>query len=253
MKTYLKIFLLLIIGLSVLFSCEKENTKEISNEIGNEEHPISLKYLVINAPSYGSYFANINKVLSVNLMTTTLRNHKIDINNDSIYDLEFSTDVWHHTMRYIWSSTVKTLNNDTKISLATKEELFAHYFSIYINPSDSDSIKISYVENYNSKNTYPSNLRIDTLKGVYPKIYSQGDTLLQNANWNSGNFILEYSEQEESTTKSNFKRGIWYGINNKFIGIQFSKADKQYLGWIEISVNNFRISLKRYYFKVNKY
>jgi hypothetical protein len=183
-------------------------------------------------------------------MTSTLNDYKIDINGDSIYDLEFSASVWHTIPGMYWSSSIRTLNDSIEIDVLSKPELFANYSIRYFNSSTNDSITISYYENYSASKIYPLNLKIDTLIEVYPKIHSIGDTLNQLGNWKSGSFILEYNSSEEGWTMRTIHEGIWEGINNKYIGIRFSKGTRHYYGWVELSVNNYELSLNKYYLKM---
>jgi hypothetical protein len=239
MKVFIKDFIILIISAALMAGCKKENTDFINDDT-----------FVIDTLSYTGDFISIEKVVSVSLMTATLKNYKIDLNADSIFDVELSADVWHPIWGFFWNSSIKTLSDSLEIDIITKTELYANYSNSYFNSSTNETITINYYENYNSNKTYPSNLKIDTTFGYYPEIHSQGDTLNQSNNWKSGSFILEYDSNAEGFTMSSVHNGIWEGINNKFIGIRFSKGDKQYYGWIELSVNSYEISLNRYFLRM---
>lgn len=230
-------FLALILILIDLVGCSKE-----INDFWDYE------YLVIDT-TY-SDLRRIDKVVHASLMTSTLNDYKIDLDRDSIYDLEFSARVLHTTTGMYWSSHIRTLNDGTEIDVLSIPELFANYSISFFNTSTNDSVTIGYYQNYSASKTYPLNLKIDTVIEYYPKIHSIGDTLNQLGNWKSGSFILEYNSTEEGWTMRTIQKGMWEAISNKYIGIRLLKGKNQYYGWVELSVRDYAISLNKCFLKM---
>jgi hypothetical protein len=235
----MKILLLFIVMLFVLLACEKDRNQDIDIS----EFPDQL---IIGSSSSSSNVREINKVVSASLMTQTLGHYNIDIDGDSIEDLEFSASASSYHFGDFWSSGIKTLVPGIEIDVVSKTELYAKY-SITTYTTSNDSITIYYSEIYNENKAYPSNLKIDTIIQYYPSVNSIGDTLNQSNNWKSGSFYFMQASSSDGIFNTSTRNGIWENKYNKFVGIRYSKANRQYYGWIEISVNGFAISLNRCY------
>ena len=212
---------------------------------------ITADHLVIDTTSlYNIFTARIDKVVYASLWGSFLTDYKIDLNNDSIDDIEFSCSVYHHTVYDEWNAGVKTLNDKVVLDIEQDTIWIASYSIAYFNPSNNDSIRITYNENYSTAKQYPSNLTITSQIVDYPVIHSVGDSLNPFCNWKSGVFVLEYDDHHQGEIQNNIQTGIWRGIENKFIGVRFVEKSISYYGWIELSADDYRITLHKYALKL---
>ncbi|MGE5394410.1 MAG: hypothetical protein ACM3P1_06665 [Candidatus Saccharibacteria bacterium] len=238
MKTQLFVLLLFIMALITLTGCEKD-------------HDDSLPLLPVESvsinPSYENYSfsGEIDKVVYASLFGSILPGYKINLNNDSIDDIEFSCSVYRSINFEQWNASVKTLHENVKIDVQQDTLLFANYYIKHYNPSTKDSITVSYRENYDKTKQYPLNLSITKVIVGYPFVHSAGDILNEHKNWGSGNYSLEYYDNS-SGVKTNIHGGGWRNIDRKYIGVRLSDKDALFYGWIELGVADFRITLYKY-------
>lgn len=203
-------------------------------------------YLIIDTSSVNlTCKNNIDKVVYASLFGSYLPNLSIDLNNDSIDDLQFSCSVYHHTIYDEWYASVKTLNDWVEIDMEQHTDLFANYFIKFYSSSANDSITLSYKENFNENKMYPSNLKIDTTINFYPVIHSFGDTISEQCNWKNGSYILKH-DNHSTGVMTNVAIGTWREIDKKFIGVRIKENEKLHYAWIELSVSGYGISLYKY-------
>jgi len=240
MKSRLLIFVLFSIFIFIQFGCETESHSDLS-----------AGHLVIDTSSENYIsITRIDKEVYASLWGSSLPEYKIDLNNDSIDDVEFLCSVYHHTVYDEWLAAVKSLNDNVTIDVEQDTVLIANYSIAYFNPSTNDSIRITYNENYNISKQYPSNLAIISQVNDYPVIHSIGDSLNLFCNWKSGGFVLEQDDHHQGEIQNNIQTGIWRGLENKFIGVRFVEKSIPYYGWIELSVADYRITLHKYALKM---
>jgi len=244
----LNLLLILSIIFFVISSCSDE-TEEI---IEKEPTPV-IDYLIIDTTKLGYTFKKDLKTVVV-YDPVFNGNHpiNIDINGDSIDDIKFSSSYLNSGAREESLASIKTLNDSISIDTEQYTTLIANYSKkIPDSSNEKDSIIRYYKENYNDASVYPANLRIDTLYSLYPVIYSLADTIKNQQNWSSGDFILK-SGDNSWYVATNVKMGIWRDINRKFIGLRFLDKDQYYFGWIELSIKGYEITLYKSACKHNK-
>ncbi len=232
----MKAQLIISIIFLILISCKKELI----------ENDHSSDYLIIDTSAVNLTYKNdIDKVVYASLSGSYLPHFNIDLNNDSIDDLQFSCSVYHHTIYDEWTASVKTLSDRVEIDIEQHTDLFANYFIKYYNSATNDSIIVYYKENFNDNKLYPSNLKIDTVLNFYPVINSFGDTISEQCNWDYGNYILKY-DNHSSGIMTNVAIGTWRKIDKKLIGVRIKENEKLYYGWIELGVSGYEIKLYKY-------
>ena len=238
MRTQLIEFSIFIMTMITVIGCGKEH--DVNPPILRPE------YLVIDTSSINYYSVNkINKVVYASLFGSNLTDYKINLNNDSIDDIEFSCSVYHHTVYDEWSASINILNKNVGIDIEQDTVLYASYSQKYYNSWTKDSITNYYKENYSKTKQYPSNVSITKKIENYPLVHSIGDTLNKHNNWKSGCYTLEFDDHS-SGIQTNIQTGIWRNIDRKFIGVRLSEKDNVYYGWIELGVTGYRITLYRY-------
>jgi hypothetical protein len=239
MKTIISVFIITSIFLFMLISCEPE-----SNVVDPPD------YLIIDTSSTNySFRENIDKVVYASLWGSNLMEYKVDLNHDSIDDIQFSCSVYHHTVSDEWYSGINILNENITLDIDQDTAQYASYYEKYPIPS-SDSGTIYFKENYNSSKLYPSNVKITDEIEKFPVIHSIGDTLSDLCNWKTGGVMLEYADHSWGAVHNNLQSGAWRGIDHKYIGIRFSDKAISYYGWVEIGVNDFHISLYKQAFEM---
>lgn len=226
--------------LILLFSCSNETDEIIQDQLTE-----TIEYLIIDSTMITYTFTdNLNTVVYSSLFGSIQPNLKIDINGDDIDDIEFLCDHYYHTVYDEKWASLKTLNDSIRVDTETHTTFIANYFKKIPSMSENDSIIRYYRENYNSTNEYPDNLKIDTLKRLYPVVYSYADTIRNQSNWKTGDFLLK-SDDNSWGVATNVKMGIWRDINRKFIGLRFLDKDQDYYGWIELSIKDYKITLHK--------
>jgi len=221
-------------------SCNKDDSLD-------KETIIQREYLIIDSTStLHSNIEEINKVVSVDLFVQTMPEYQLDLNNDSINDIEFVCSVFSRKNFDQWGASIKTLNDKITINIDSPQTvLLADYF-YNIETSPGHYFTIAYFENYQPTKQYPSNLEIDTIFVNNPTIHFNGDTLSEKCNCKSGLFTLASDNRMTGGYINNISLGKWIKIDSKFIGVRFSENSKPYYGWIELSVNGYEISLHRF-------
>lgn len=241
MKVQLFEFSIFIMILIAVLGCTKE--QDVNPPIWKPD------FVVIDTTSVNySFSGKISKVVYASLFGSYLPNYKIDLNQDSIADIEFSCSVYNHTVYNEWTASVNTLNKDVEIDIEKDTVLLAKYSKNYYDYSSKDSVPRFYEENYIKTKNYPSNVSITTKIVNYPVVHSLGDTINAHNTWNSGYFILKYDDHSDYLG-TNIQNGIWRDIDRKFIGIRFLDKDSMYYyGWIELGVTDYRITLLNFGF-----
>lgn len=244
----MKNILIYLFPIILFFSASCSNE---TDEIIEKELPPPIDYLIIDTVSTEYNFEeNVNTIVKVALFEQRTDAHYLDINNDSIFDIEISCNYVEATFYESWSARILTLNDSTMIDVISFTDSIANYTLTHFDSDQNDSITITYTENYNHKKEYPLNMEIKTATNYYPKIHVVGDTLDIFNNWQKGSFILNYKFTAGGWSVTRRNKGIWSGIGNKMIGIKFLDNDQLYYGWIELSVNNYTISIHKYALKM---
>jgi len=240
MKNQLFVFVIFSVFIFMQSGCEPDDNTEVATG-----------QMVIDTLTENYVFnTRIDKVVYASLWGSSLTDYKIDLNNDLVDDIEFSCSVYHHMVYDEWNAEVKTLNDSVSVDIEQDTVFIATYSIAYFNPSDTDSIRITYNENYSFSKQYPSNLIITWHIEEYPVIHSVGDSLNTLCNWKSGRFVLEYDDHHQGEIQNKIQTGIWRGIVNKFIGVRFVEKSVPYYGWIELSADDYRITLHKYALKL---
>jgi len=242
MKTPVFLFIISCFFLFMQVSCEPESDVN--------EPP---DYLIIDtASSVYTFRNNIDQVVYASLWGSYLTDYSIDLNNDSISDIQFSCSVYHHTVYDEWYSGVGVLNENIALDIDQDTVQYASYSQKYFISSTVDSGTIYFKENYNSSKQYPAIVIITDEIEKFPAIHSIGDTLSELCNFRSGGAMLEYADHSWGGVQNNLQSGAWRGIDHKFIGIRLMEKSIPYYGWIELGVNDFHITLYKYVLTRNR-
>jgi len=235
MKAQISLLIIFCIYLFMQISCEPES---------NIVKPTDYFRIDTSSTNY-TFKKNIDKVVYASLWGSNLTDYKVDLNGDSIGDIQFSCSVYHHTVYDEWYSGIDILNENVAVDIDQDTVQYASYSQKYF-ISSTDSGTIYYKENYNSSKQYPSNVKITNEIEKFPAIHSHGDTLSELCNFRSGSAMFEYADHSWGGVHNNLQSGAWRGNDHKFIGIRYLEKSIPYYGWIEIGVNDFHISLYKY-------
>lgn len=255
-KRLTKLVVFIFFSFSIL-SCAKEyEVNRVPDKARTPTPLTSNNYLIIDTlASKTVKIENNNTSVFFSMFGNDRRYYEFDINNDTIADIAFSCDLTRGPIG-IYSfggSYIGALNKNTEIDIKRTKFPLANYSITFLDYSQRP-VTIHYRENYTQGKDYPTDLKIDTISSVNPKIHSIGDTLSQSGTWSSGSFTLVYDKIQQDYWMESIHTGIWSGVDKKFIGIRYTEGRRQFYGWIEIkssqSDNAYEIKIYKYALKV---
>lgn len=127
-------------------------------------------------------------------------------------------------------------------TVITSWEIVSNY-PIDIDGDNSNDFNFSVLNQYmfGGMSLLNSELRIETLNAnsfvmadsIYPKVFSYGDVISLNDDWENGNLLLLHSSEECCPpTGNSFHEGYWLKKNENYIAIKQNER----LGWIKIGI-----------------
>lgn len=86
---------------------------------------------------------------------------------------------------------------------------------------------------------------------INPRVFSYGEKIKKSHEFGYGNYTLidEGRDVNHETQKMfDWRRGDWYDLDNKYIGVKFFHQNEWFLGWIKIGFqnNNFNLIVYEY-------
>lgn len=176
---------------------------------------------------------------------------KLDLNNDSIMDIQVSSDDFGMAgTGHVPGSLIHCLNNDIMLSIHVRNDS-AFYSTDLHKDTINGQIWMRYLYT-NYTNNYKSG---DILQSVTPnvnhlKYFNESDTISVNDDFAKGTFVMSESSYY-TPTRSNLKNDtvwIYQSLEDKsfgtipndsiiYIGLKIKTKDGLRLGWIKLSVS----------------
>ena len=216
MKLKAIIFILLILPLFFLISCEKDFDKKESITIG-----VKTGDGVTTAGDGGFWTSEPNK--------SKYRHYQLNNYIDDIrITIVFGINRYHMYIGGL-GSHVNLLYDNLEVVTVTDYRM------------QTDSTYSWIKSEYSPNVTYSDSAMYDTLHLKTPRIMNEGDILTRNMD-----YTMEVLLMEKVDTSADLISGVgmvhadldisdWVPQTNKYIGLKYSNLDKEYLGWIKIS------------------
>ena len=250
-------FLVCIFFSFTIGSCiEEYEVNTTSGDVRTLTTSVSNNYLIID--TIGTKDVKIkesNVRVFFSMWKNDLRYCEFDINNDKVTDIAFGCELTRGPigMYSCGGSNICTLNKNTEINIISTKYPIANYSETFLDYAQR-LVTIHYRKNYIQGIDYPTDLKVDTITAINPKIRSFGDTLDQSGTWLSGSYALVYDKIQQDYWMESIHTGIWRGVDRKFIGIRYTEGRRRYYGWMELrsfqSDNVYEIQIYKYALKV---
>jgi hypothetical protein len=234
-KTLITLLMLIII---LFNSCKKESLKT-SEHCDIETY--NYNSFPIGAESCFMNITSLDSTIKVNAPPRENRLKGLDIDNDGYHDFEiYSNHPYTLGGIRLLRSSIKVM--DSTIFISTIEMTDTVYRCLNI----SNNI-VTYYNNFSTFSCDGDG--IDSLYSTdnfsYPKIYSIGESLMNNETWKNDIFTLsfyDFSFKSFNIPRLSYDiiRGNWHNQNMKYILFKKVNSDKTIYGWLKVSVNNYK-------------
>jgi hypothetical protein len=180
--------------------------------------------------------------------------YSLDVNDDGKMDFMFFSD---HGISPggvdQQESSIGILNPEFEISVLEQGDTFHTCFDEYYVPELN--ITMSVVETYTKQSAFSCpETGTDSIgmiyKDIYPRVYSEGDTLNSSETWSNQGLTFSFfnnslhsypSSEEDVYIKESYSiaRGLWNNKSLKYLLFRIKNPEVISYGWIKLDIHNY--------------